>query len=279
MTNKFLLPLIISLTQQYFALGGYNFSGSNLYDSGQNLEAATVLASNPLDGSGSVHFNSQGWMGILQKDPHAPLHIRGNRSRFGTLVVETAAGQATIDLRTRKASRGIEGSQRIVFANVSSEDYDNQVEIWGMDGSFLIKTGADPGQRSSTERFRVTASGNVGVGTREPQFLLDVAGVGSFESILSKNYWVSERHFHDEFTMPLETVERLKRKDKDLAFEEFREAGLIRSRAKKHELNLARMSSLNLSAIEALRQENQELKTRIADLEIKLNLLLDSKDK
>jgi len=36
---------------------------------------------------------------------------------------------------------------------------------------------------------------------------------------------------------------------------------------------------LNLSAIEALRRENQELKRRIADLEIKLNLLLDSKDK
>jgi len=44
-------------------------------------------------------------------------------------------------------------------------------------------------------------------------------------------------------------------------------------------MNLARMSSLNLSAIEALRRENQELKRRIADLEIKLNLLLDSKDK
>ena len=174
-----------------------------------------------------------GKVGVGTPSPQNPLHIiePGNQ---GIIVEDTANANANGQLIFRKSRNG---------SIIASGDYIGSVRAEADDGSgfpdgavmnFIsegtIATGKVPmsiqfmtmnNAGAWGERARITADGNVGIGTTTPQYTLDVAG-----TIRANNVSPSDIRFKRNITPlegSLEKVEKLQGVSYDWRTEEFKE--------------------------------------------------------
>lgn len=153
-----------------------------------------LLSKSPLFAQSNI-FPTSGYVGIGTGSPVHDLHLKGpdgNRARF-------EFGYKAID---------------IVSYLPSHQDYSNSqgIYMWGMDG--LIMTGENSNLRiitnngSFTERVRILANGNMGIGTKTPQYLLSVNGtIGTKEVHVTATGWADYVFKKDYKLMPLAEVE------------------------------------------------------------------------
>lgn len=122
-----------------------------------------VIAASRGTGNRDIAFNtaiaeprmtikSGGSVGIGTTTPEQLLHVSGSQ---GTPVrVESSTTTSQIQFKTSNGSNLYIGSEGV--------------------NNFVVKN--KPGSGSTTEKFRITGDGNVGIATTDPQALLDVAG-------------------------------------------------------------------------------------------------------
>jgi hypothetical protein len=102
------------------------------------------------------------------------IRTTGSNNSFGLLMDATGSGNNNLGLSVNgvpKASFAWDNSRNFLgFANFNYSRNDFSLRV-NVDGSLTYHDGG-----SSVERFRITAAGNVGIGTSNPQSKLDVGG-------------------------------------------------------------------------------------------------------
>lgn len=115
--------------------------------------------------------------------PTTPLHIGGNSNGdVSVLTIENLAKDAvaTKTMSIDFAGRDVNNTQKKVGKITS---YTDDVYWIGAGLSFYTRSG----DASPTEKMRITSGGNVGIGTANPGYKLDVAGTGHMnQSIYSR---------------------------------------------------------------------------------------------
>ena len=158
--------LTVSSAAQYAGIALQNGSGSNVAvlqgSSASNDGGLLNLLSNAvtkvqLNANGNSYING-GSLGIGTATPNRPLTVYGSGSSFG--IYDSNASSNGLALNPPTASAGSFG----------------QLDVGGAN-DLRFNT-------NSAERFRITSTGNVGVGTTSPQALLDVYGTGTASAII-----------------------------------------------------------------------------------------------
>jgi hypothetical protein len=157
------------------------------------------------------------------------------------------------------------GTGIAVVKSIASSDY-------AADMVFITR----PHRAAAKERMRITSSGNIGIGTTDPQFKLSVNG-----TIATKEINVTQTGWSD-FVFD-ESYELRSLKDLESYIKETKHLPDIPSEweVRKEGLNMAQMMAKQMQKIEELtlylievKKENDQLKERVALLErsIKANL-------
>jgi hypothetical protein len=129
-------------------------------------------------GSGQVYKDASGNLGLGTASPSTKLDVQGS----GTIVARARSLDTTGGTVASVAAEFAGGSALSIRA--------------GANYTFLVSTGAtDPllFGTNSTEKMRIDASGNVGIGTSSPAVKLDVLTSGNDPQITASNGTVSQR--------------------------------------------------------------------------------------
>jgi hypothetical protein len=160
------LNVMGTVTVSNVIINNWEFNNSNLVVSGKaNFSNVATFGSNIYCSTGSVC--------IGKSNPSAPLHIYGVGP---TAIIQNATGSSNTQVRflhannTTNAEVGVNMDSNLFLANKRA-------------GNISFETNA-------TERLRIDANGNVGVGTVAPAYKLDVTGNGKFSSDLIVNGFV-----------------------------------------------------------------------------------------
>lgn len=167
-----------------------------IYSNGYEPDSGASLVIGPLTstGSGGIRMNSVGDVGIGTATPTQKLHVNGSA------LVENNASENQFTINTGSGAKGRKANERFysTFASSSSGDdtgsrrtadivagfnstsYTGGVNgVWGSEYLSLNvgNNGNDnDGQLLTSEKVRITASGNVGIGTTTPVQKLHVNG-------------------------------------------------------------------------------------------------------
>lgn len=145
----------------------YNTSTNNVeaYVNGAWVNMATSAsgggASQWLNGSGSTIYYSAGNVGIGTNAPSNPLQVTG------TARATTFYADAFVDTTSGLAAVGAENVTDIKFPSATAISFET----------------------ASTERMRISAAGNVGIGTASPNTSLDVFGAAHVSGSSSASYY------------------------------------------------------------------------------------------
>jgi hypothetical protein len=199
--------------------------------------------------TGPIYYNG-GNVGIGTTSPGGLLHIAGSVGTNG-LVLDNG-----VQIRQKNASGTI--------TNVLTRWSDNVIYLDNPDGAINIR----PGPSGASSVF-LTATGNVGIGTTNPQYLLSVKGqIGAKDVIVTNTGW-SDYVFQPGYRLrPLREVDAYIHANHHLpdipSAAEVQEKGV--SMGDMQSKLLAKIEELTLHMIQQ-DKENRNLRERIAQLE------------
>ena len=236
----------------------------------------TVLGAGWTDDGSIVRLTtSSDEVGVGTSTPDGKLHISSGTSGDCELIIEADTDNSYEFDNPRILFRQDGGVDMSTI-----EHYNNllriRTSVGGGDRGISFETGAESGgYTNAVERMRIAANGNVGIGTDNPDYKLDVNGTIRAKEIKVETGW-SDFVFADSYKlMPLDKLEKHIKANKSLpgipTEKEVLEGGV----------NLGEMQAKFLEKIEELtlytitqekrlaqlEKENKELKTRISALE------------
>jgi trimeric autotransporter adhesin len=173
------------------------FTASNSLLQGTGVGGLSLGATNPLGFMNfftggkdeSMRITKDGNVGIGTKNPLSPVHISGSSAsilleRFGNgshFVGRSANGTQAIptvlnanDIATRLSGWGYNGSNYLPVGIVDIMSEETQTPTTA--GGYIKLSTTIAGGTSTTEKMRITSTGNVGIGTSAPTAKLDVVG-------------------------------------------------------------------------------------------------------
>ena len=124
-------------------------NGSLILDADPDFNSNDSYIGFKVDGSEKARITSAGLIGIGTANPSRKLHINSG-STDTAMLIESTDGDVQINLKDANSSDG--------------------VSIGARGDDFYVRTGL------TTERFRVTSDGNVGIGDNDPSDKLNVKG-------------------------------------------------------------------------------------------------------
>jgi hypothetical protein len=130
--------------------------------------------------STAITIDSSENVGIGESSPQRPLHVNGG-TRDDVIKIVSTDGNSYIG--------AFDDTGSVYFGN------------FGSSGTFGVYTGGDTAGAGSSERMRITSSGNVGIGTTTPSTKLDVEGTGVPVEINSSNSNAYKIQFSDNGTL------------------------------------------------------------------------------
>ncbi|NLR81032.1 hypothetical protein [Chitinophaga eiseniae] len=178
-------------TKSYIDLSGY----SNVPDMQQNI----VFGTSALE---RMRINAAGFVGIGVAAPTARLEVGGNAKINGpiaSIISDPGIGGMIVLDNPAKKTPGTASSWKIM--NMSGS-YGNSLQFWAYDS-----LGCPSGLCAS--RFTLMDNGNVGIGTRNPQSLLAVAGTITAQRVKVTMTGWSDYVFDPGYRLPsLSSVEK-----------------------------------------------------------------------
>ena len=124
-----------------------------------------------------VRITSDGKLGLGTSSPENKLHIVGTSATTNTgatILVDDSASLAA-DIGGSIAFRGTDGSTSRTYGLIRGGK--SNAGAGGFDGYLAFETRTN-GEANTTERLRITNTGNVGIGTTSPSSLLHLADAG-----------------------------------------------------------------------------------------------------
>lgn len=178
-------------TKSYIDLSGY----STIPDMQQNI----VFGTSALE---RMRISATGFVGIGVASPTARLEVGGTAKINGAItstITDPGIGGMIVLDNPAKKTPGTASSWKIM--NMSGS-YGNSLQFWAYDS-----LGCPSGLCAS--RFTLMDNGNVGIGTRNPQSLLAVAGTITGQRVKVTMTGWSDYVFDSSYVLPsLSTVER-----------------------------------------------------------------------
>ena len=157
--------------------GGFKFP-----DGTTQTTAATGGGSSLWSQSGSDIYYNNGDVGIGTGSPRAPLNVSGPSFEYSTLGSLYPVNYDVLHVKNNDVSGTTYDPDRVVVFTLSSGDHADahiiagqEVSYWGSYLAFITRSGNNSGVGAVSERMRITNSGNVGIGTTDPAYPLEMA--------------------------------------------------------------------------------------------------------
>ena len=146
-------------------------SGATAPTNGMYLPAANKIGF-ATNSTAALTIDSSQNVGIGTVTPGYKLELDAARSADQSLLALTATGDATIGDTTRLIFRGQAAVNHVMYTNASIQAVQTQSGV-DSQADLAFSTNAST---TLTERMRILANGNVGIGTASPSSILNVGG-------------------------------------------------------------------------------------------------------